>query len=85
MPLSVKCLFFARAREITKVPEKTYTFDSDATPQTLLDRVVEEFPDIKSVLSNCVLSLNLEYIPLSATHPLRNGDELAIIPPISGG
>ncbi len=33
----------------------------------------------------CVLALNQEYLEKDATTGLKAGDEIAIIPPISGG
>jgi len=32
-----------------------------------------------------VLSLNQEYLDLDQSVPLKNGDEVAVIPPVSGG
>lgn len=37
------------------------------------------------VLGTCVLALNQEYVEQGAAIPLRTGDELAVIPPLSGG
>lgn len=33
----------------------------------------------------CVLALNQEYIEKDSVEPLKDGDEVALIPPISGG
>ncbi len=33
--------------------------------------------------AGCLIAVNQEYVPM--THHLRDGDEVAIIPPVSGG
>ena len=38
-----------------------------------------------AVAGTCVLALNQEYIAPGEPKPLKEGDELAVIPPISGG
>ena len=56
-----------------------------ADTRDLLRKVVEEFPGLEQVLTTAVLSINLEYVDSKSNTKLNEGDEVAIIPPISGG
>jgi molybdopterin converting factor subunit 1 len=49
----------------------------------LLKHVGERFPALRSRLSSVAVAVNLAYVPKEA--PLRSGDEVALIPPVSGG
>ena len=45
--------------------------------------VVEKYPAIKGMLDRAAFAVNREYASL--TTALNDGDELAVIPPVSGG
>lgn len=83
--MRIKCLFFAKSGEVTGVGEKEYDLSDGADTQELLCKVVEEYPGLAKVLTTAILSINLEYTPLDPPTTLNEGDEIAIIPPISGG
>lgn len=98
--VSVKVLFFAKAKELVKVSTQDIELNSkfDAV-EDLLEVVETKFPGLKSLNRCFVLALNEEYLfeeGLIENHPmqikqktpdilLRDGDELAVIPPLSGG
>lgn len=78
---AVQVLYFARAREATGgVTEETL---DAADTEALKSVLVERHPALASVLETAVLAVNQEYA--TARVELRERDEVAIIPPISGG
>ena len=78
---AVQVLYFARAREATGgVTEETL---DAADTEALKSALVQRHPALASVLETAVLAVNQEYA--TARVELRERDEVAIIPPISGG
>lgn len=85
-PGTFKILYFSSATTYTKK-------DSEFLPAPLVlgklfDILDEKYPGIKSmVLGSCMVTVNLEYTD-SEDEPereLKEGDEVAIIPPVSSG
>ena len=74
-------LYFARAREATGglVEETVDAEHTDALRAVL----VERHPELESVLQSSVLAVNQGTPP--RTSRSGTGDEVAVIPPISGG
>ena len=60
-------------------------FNAGTNATQLLGLVEKKHPTFEKVLDTCTLALNEEYIDLREENSLKNGDEVAIIPPISGG
>jgi molybdopterin converting factor subunit 1 len=86
---SIRVLFFARAREITKTNEFELTFDRseglcDELSVVGLVRALEsQFGGLRDIRGAYALAVNQEYVQESDV--VRVGDEVAVIPPISGG
>lgn len=55
--------------------------------QTVLMQVVERYPGLETLLRQCLISVNLECYSLEETKrlPISPWDEVALIPPVSGG
>ena len=83
--MRLKVLFFARSREIVGASELALELGDGATTSTLLERLLREHPGLQEVMRACVFAVNQEYVSKDEAAPLKDGDEVAIIPPLSGG
>ncbi|GLE04967.1 hypothetical protein PINS_up013951 [Pythium insidiosum] len=86
--VTVKVLYFASVREDVGKREETLTLtcSANAAPLKLADlraRLCELYPESREAIEHITLARNLEYA--SDDTPLCDGDEVALIPPISGG
>lgn len=68
---------------MTGLTEIALRLPDGSTAADCLSELMTKFPYLEEIYSSMVLALNEEYAP--ETVILKNKDELAIIPPISGG
>ncbi|KAH8964310.1 hypothetical protein BDL97_04G059900 [Sphagnum fallax] len=87
MQIRVRAQLFAHARELAGgVSEVSLEIDDGWTTAQCLEDILTRFPALKSLASCLTLALNDSYVDKNAPPILvRDGDELALIPPISGG
>jgi molybdopterin converting factor subunit 1 len=84
MIVTVKILFFAKSREIVGKQSALLEVPSHISYVNLLQKIVQEFC-LEDIKSNVILSLNEEFCNSGDTIELKTGDEIAVIPPLSGG
>lgn len=77
-------LFFATIKLRTGVPKaQVELLQDEPTVQDLLDEVVKSYPKIEASLGSLLVAVNKEFA--SKDQFLREGDEIALFPPVSGG
>ncbi len=81
MQVTVKC--FAWAREVTGADEIKLEVPEGGTVKELRASLGEKFPAFAERMESIAVSVNQEFA--GDSHGVSVGDELALIPPISGG
>lgn len=81
--MKINVRLFAGLKDILGRRDLTLEVGEGATVSRLRDRLAEEYPALAPFLSSLVCAVEDEYV--ASDHPLRDGDEVALIPPVSGG
>jgi molybdopterin synthase catalytic subunit/molybdopterin converting factor small subunit len=81
--MQVRVLFFGMLKDLTGYSGASLELPEHATLRDLLTHYQEQIPRLKPIAASLALSINQEYAPLDST--LNSGDEVALLPPVSGG
>ena len=82
--VQVTVRFFARYAELTGCESAAVVVSGNsATVRDVLERVRETFPGARSLPARPLAALNLRQVKLDAR--VSDGDEVALLPPLSGG
>jgi molybdopterin synthase sulfur carrier subunit len=74
---------FARLRDITGSAELVRDVGPGATVRTLWQQLATEFPEAASYERSISTAVNADYARMDRA--LAEGDEVAFLPPVSGG
>lgn len=84
--VEVKLVYFASARELTGLSEEILKLSTPTTAKGVFSEVCHHHPDLVTIERSILLAINQEYIEGDSVQVnLSHGDEVAFIPPISGG
>lgn len=81
--ISLKVLCFAAARELVGRAELPWTIAAGATVASLREALFERYPALAGHARSLRFAVNGEYA--KDDRVLREGDEVAVIPPVAGG
>jgi sulfur-carrier protein len=79
----VSVRFFARYAELAGCSSSAVQVDTPATVADVIARVREVFPGTRGLPLKPLAALNQRQVRLDA--PVHEGDEVALLPPLSGG
>ena len=81
--MHVTVRLFARLRELVGAGELDREVPAGATVRTVWDGLVREYPEIAPFAESMSCAVNIDYARM--TTAVSDGDEVAFLPPVSGG
>jgi molybdopterin converting factor subunit 1 len=81
--MRVTVRLFARLRDLAGAGELVRDVPGPATVKTVWDSLVAEVPALVEYERNMSVAVNAEYARMGAA--VNEGDEVAFLPPVSGG
>jgi molybdopterin converting factor subunit 1 len=81
--MHVTVRLFARLREIAGAAELPRSVASGATIRSVWNGLIDEFPELAAYERSLSTAVNADYARMDQA--LRDGDEVAFLPPVSGG
>jgi molybdopterin synthase sulfur carrier subunit len=81
--MKVQLKFFSVLREIVGSAERTVDLPVESNPDTILQLLTQQYPPLGKWKPSLRVAVNWTYVEMN--HPVQDGDEVAIIPPVSGG
>lgn len=86
MTCEVVVLYFAKSSELAGVRSENLTLPQEITTKELWEKIAALHPRLCAIKDHVVLAVRQEYVTIGDdVITLRTGDEVAVIPPISGG
>jgi len=81
--MKIRMRLFASLKDIVGRREVVLELPEGVTASELLHRFAEDHPRLQALLPSLLVAVNREYV--EGTRVLQDGDEVAFIPPVSGG
>ena len=81
--LTITVKLFAAYQEAYNVPELVLEFPPGTTVTAVRDRLIDEHPELTQWRNLTRFGVNLQFVEPDTL--LQNGDEVVLIPPVSGG
>ena len=81
--MRVTVRLFARLRELAGAGEMHLDVDPEATVASVWEALARQHPAVAPYAASMSCAVNAEYARM--TSPVGEGDEVAFLPPVSGG
>jgi len=81
--MQVRVSFYSWFKDLTGCAQTAATLPEGATLGELHEELMARFPKLAAVKNSTLLAVGVEY--QLRDHVLRDGDEVALFPPVQGG
>ncbi len=81
--MKVKVLYFSSIKDRLKKNKEFFEIEENSTVSDLIKEIQKKYPDLSENIKKIMVAVNEEYADMQTK--LKNGDTVALIPPVSGG
>jgi len=81
--MRVTVLFFGQLKDVVGTSAAEAELAEGARMETLFERFASEYPKLREMAGSIAMARNQQFVTLD--EPLAEGDEVALMPPVSGG
>lgn len=81
--LTVTVRYWSWFRDLAGTDHERFELPGESVLADLLARVRKRHPRLAEARNSTLVAVGVEYQP--PTHPLRDGDEVSLFPPVQGG
>lgn len=81
--MKIKLRFYSAHREIVGKAEEEIEIEDNITVRELMEKLIERYPKLSDLRDSTIFSLNHRYA--KGDEKLKEGDEIAMFPPVEGG
>ncbi len=81
--MKIKVLYFSSIKDKLKKKEELLDINENASLKEVISLLKEKYPNIAESLDKSMFAVNEEYADKNTK--LKEGDTVAVIPPVSGG
>jgi len=81
--ITIRLKLFSSARDLAGFDERLVEVPPDSTSEAVFKLLIRQNPQFERWKPSIRIAVNLEYV--NNQHLLHDGDEVAVIPPVSGG
>ena len=81
--MNVRAEFYSRLRELVGASNLEIALPDNATVSDLMQHLFSEYPKLRDFQNSMLFGIGVNFVEKS--HPLRDGEVIAIMPPVQGG
>ncbi len=81
--IRITIIYFASVKDVTGIRMESMDISNDTSIREILSKILIFYPKLKSMLNIIQVSVNYKVVDFNTV--LKDGDEVALLPPISGG
>ncbi len=81
--MKVTAQFYSRLREIVGASSLEMTLPDGAHVQELVEKLQTDYPELRDFERSMLFGIGVEFVDLA--HMLKEGDTIALMPPVQGG